>query len=53
VCLFLPAAYALQFGGCIPDAAFRTVLAENLVRTGTLFVQSFVGLVFGQFFPFL
>lgn len=51
VCLFLPGVWLLQVG-CLPDDAFRTVLAENIVRTASLAIQSFVALLFGQYYPF-
>ena len=48
----LPALFALHAVGCLPDDALREVVAENVVRTSAIIIQSVVALVFGAVFPF-
>ena len=49
---FLPIFVVCQSLGCLPDNALRSVLAENITRTFSIVIQSFVAIVFGNVFPF-
>ncbi|MCZ6683242.1 MAG: hypothetical protein O7B26_08660 [Planctomycetota bacterium] len=48
-----PALFLFQGVACLPDNAIREVLAENIVRTSGVVIQSVVAILFGTFFPFL
>lgn len=49
----LPILILCQTLGCLPNDAIRTVLAENIVQTLAITIQSFVAIVFGNLFPFV
>lgn len=42
-----------QASGCLPDNAFREVLAENIVLTASIAIQSIVSIIFGNLFQFI
>ncbi len=48
-----PALFLFQGVTCLPGNALREVLAENIVRTSGVVIQSVVALLLGTFFPFL
>lgn len=42
-----------QATGCLPDNAFREVLAENVVLTGSIAIQSIISIILGNLFQFV
>lgn len=48
-----PIVYLYQATGCLPDNAFREVLAENIVLTGSIAIQSIVSIILGNLFQFV
>ena len=49
----VPFAIAFQSGFCLPDDAIREVLAENIVLTTSIAIQSVVSLILGNVFQFV
>ena len=49
---WLPLALVYQAGGCIPDNALTEVLAENIVLTSSIVIQSITSIVFNTIFFF-
>ena len=45
-----PFLYLYQAVGCLPDNAFREVLAENIVLTGSIAIQSIISIILGNLF---
>lgn len=48
-----PAMFLFQATSCLPDNAFREVLAENIVLTGSIVIQSVVSIILGNLFQFV
>lgn len=48
-----PFLFLYQATGCLPDNAFREVLAENIVLTGSIAIQSIVSIILGNLFQFV
>lgn len=48
-----PVIYFFQVTGCLPNNAFREVLAENIVLTGSIAIQSIVSIILGNLFQFV
>lgn len=46
----LTGCYLFQQIGCLPDQAFQQVVAENIVLTFGIVVQSITALIFNTFF---
>ena len=49
----VPFAIAFQSGFCLPDDAIREVLAENIVLTTSIAIQSVVSIILGNVFQFV
>ncbi len=46
----LPVAMLYQSIGCLPNDAFARVLAENIVLTASIFIQTVTSVIFNTFF---
>lgn len=49
----LTGCYLFQQIGCLPEQAFQQVVAENIVLTFGIIVQSVTALIFNTFFGFV
>lgn len=50
---WLPPLLIVQQFGCLPEGAFSQVLAENIVLTSAVAIQSITSLVFNSLFGFI
>ena len=49
----VPLAVLFQTSGCLPNDAFREVIAENIVLTSSIVIQSLVSIILGNVFQFV
>jgi hypothetical protein len=49
----VPAFFLFQVGACLPNNAFAEVLAENIVLTSAIVIQSVVSIILGNVFTFV